>query len=271
MRLITRLRLRLRSLVGASQLDAELDEEIRYHIERQTASNQAAGMTVEEARRAALREFGGVEQRKEECRDARGTAIIDSTLQDLRHAVRVLPSNRTFTVLSVLCLSLGIGTNTTVFTFVNALLLQPLPLAEPSRLVSLHEVRREDPGNPGPVSYPNFLDWRAHAAGIAEMAAQRSAEFFVSDGGPQERDTGALVSWNLFSLLGVLPVRGRAFLEEEDRIGGAAVVLLSHTLWQRRYQEDPAVISWRSESTRGIRFVTPRAFLDLLIGRDKRR
>lgn len=168
--------------------------------------------------------------------------MIDTTLHDLRQAFRVLASNRTFAALSVLCLSLGIGTNTTAFTFVNALLLQPLPLAEPNRLVSLHEVRGDDPGHTGPVSYPNFLDWRVHAAGLGEMAAQRTIDLRLSDGGPLEREAGALVSWNLFSLLGIRPELGRGFLEEEDRIGGTPVVLLSHALWQRRYHEDPAVI-----------------------------
>ena len=192
-------------------------------------------------------------------RHARGIAMIDTTLHDLRYAVRVLASNRTFTVLSVLCLSLGIGTNTTAFTFVNALLLQPLPLAEPSRLASMHEVRREDPGNAGPVSYPNFLDWRAHAAGVAEMAAQRSVALRVSDGGPPEREAGALVSWNLFSLLGVHPAWGRGFLEEEDQIGGAPVVLLSHALWQRRFNEEPSVIG-REISVNG----TPRTVIGIM-------
>jgi putative ABC transport system permease protein len=219
-----------------------LDEEVRYHIDRQTALNQAAGMTVEEARQTAMREFGGVEQRKEECRDARGMTLIDTTLHDLRYSVRVLASNRTFTVLSIMCLSLAIGTNTTVFTFVNALLLQPLPLADPAQLVSVHETRHGDPGSAGPVSYPNFLDWKAHASEVAEMAAQRSVKLRVSDGGAPDAYTGALVSWNLFSVLGIRPARGRGFLEQEDHIGGAPVVLLSHTLWRQRYHEDPAMI-----------------------------
>jgi putative ABC transport system permease protein len=199
-------------------------------------------MTVEEARQAAMREFGGVAQRKEECRDARGMTLIDTTLHDLRYSVRVLASNRTFTVLSIMCLSLAIGTNTTVFTFVNALLLQPLPLADPTQLVAVHETRHVDPGSAGPVSYPNFLDWKARASEVAEMAAQRSVKLRVSDGGAPDAYTGALVSWNLFSVLGIRPARGRGFLEQEDHIGGAPVVLLSHTLWRQRYDEDPAMI-----------------------------
>jgi putative ABC transport system permease protein len=168
--------------------------------------------------------------------------MIDTTLHDLRYSVRVLASNRTFAVLSIICLSLAIGTNTTVFAFVNALLLQPLPLADPAQLVSVHETRHGDPGSAGPVSYPNLLDWKAHASEVGEMAAQRSVDLRVSDGGAPDGYTGALVSWNLFSVLGIRPARGRGFLEEEDHLGGPPVVLLSHTLWRQRYHEDPAMI-----------------------------
>jgi putative ABC transport system permease protein len=185
--------------------------------------------------------------------------LIDTALQDLRYSIRVLASNRRFAGLSILCLSLAIGTNTTVFTFVNALLLQPLPVADPGRLVSVHETHPEDPGGSGSVSYPNFLDWRARASDVADIAAQRSVKLRVSDGGSPERYAGALVSGNLFPLLGIRPAIGRGFLEEEDRAGGAPVVLLSHTLWQQRYEEDPGVIG-RAITVNG----TPRTVVGIM-------
>ena len=168
--------------------------------------------------------------------------MIDALVQDLRYAIRELASNRAAAGLAALCLSLAIGTNTTVFTFVNALLLRPLPLAAPDQLVSIHESRRDDPATIGAVSYPNFLDLRARVSDAGEIAAQRPVDLRVSDGGAPERYSGALVSWNFFAVLGVQPARGRGFLEEEDGPGGAPVVLLSHIVWQQHYAEDPEVV-----------------------------
>jgi putative ABC transport system permease protein len=163
-------------------------------------------------------------------------------VQDIRYSIRVLASNRVVAGLSVLCLSIGLGTNTTVFTFVNALLLQPLPLESPGALVAIHETRHDDPGGTGPASYPNFLDWTTRASGAVWMAAQRSINVRVSDGGEPVRYSGALVSSNFFSVLGIQPAMGRGFLESEDRPGAAPVVVVSHTLWQQRYNEDPTIV-----------------------------
>ena len=168
--------------------------------------------------------------------------IIDTTLRDLPFSLRALASTRAVTSLSVMCLSLGIGINTTVFTFVNALLLRPLPLAEPDQLLSVHETPHEDPASAGRASYPNFLDWQEQASDVADIAAERSVNVRVSDGGEAERHPAALVSWNLFPVLGVQPAMGRGIREEEDQSGGAPVVLLSHILWKQRYGGDPAVV-----------------------------
>jgi hypothetical protein len=137
MRLFAKLRLRLRSLVRRRHVDAELDEEMRGHLERQIEAYVAAGMSPAAARDAARREMGGVEHWKDACRDARGLAILDSLAQDGRYALRMLRRNPGFTLLGILVMSLGIGANTAVFSVVNAVLLNPLAYPDPDRIVTL--------------------------------------------------------------------------------------------------------------------------------------
>jgi putative ABC transport system permease protein len=146
-----------------------------------------------------------------------------------------MAANPAVPVLSVLCLALGIGADTAIFTFVNALLLRPVPLAATDRLMIVQEVRRQDRRSPGPVSHPNFVDWKRDGGAVGEMAAQRPVSARITGDGEPQRYTGALVSANFFSLLGVPVAVGRGFFENEDRPGGTPVVLLSHALWQERF------------------------------------
>jgi len=167
---------------------------------------------------------------------------VESLIQDVRHGIRSLSSSPGFVLLSVLCLGLGIGATTTVFSVVNGVLLQPLPFIESNRLVALNEIRHEDPQDRAPVSYPNFRDWREQSVSVAELAAMAPRSLTVSDAQQAERHSGALVTWNFFPLLGIQPIMGRGFREDEDRPGAAPVVLLSEGLWRERYAADPTVV-----------------------------
>src|SRR6185436_16451516 len=127
--------LRLRSLVRRSAVERDLDDEIRDYLERGTEAGMAAGLSREDARVAALRALGGVEQRKEECRDARRVALIDHLVQDVRYAIRVLRASPSFTAVALASLALGIGVNTTIFQLLDAVRLRPLPVTRPHDLV----------------------------------------------------------------------------------------------------------------------------------------
>ena len=173
MRAFGTLRLRLRTMLRASQVDQELDEELQYHIERQVQLNITAGMSPEDARYAALREFGGLEQRKEECRDARGMVLVDSVLQDIRYSLRSLRRAPGFTAVAVLSLALGIGANTTVFTVFNAVLLRPLPYPQPERIVVLREQAVRQTGTV--LVHPlNFLEWRNRTQSFEAIALMQT-------------------------------------------------------------------------------------------------
>jgi hypothetical protein len=230
--------LRLRSLFRRAKVEDELQEELRFHLEQQVAREIAAGKTPEEARHGALRAMDGMEQRKEECRDARRVDTISNLAQDLRYAWRALRRNPTFTAVAVLTLALGIGANTAIFSVVNAALLRPLPYPRPAQLILLFELFGHVPNV---VSFANFTDWERESHSFVSMAAGRQASFNLggNPGGTgsfqPERIQGAVFSWQLFETLGVQPGIGRAFAPRDDRLGAPRVAIISYGLWQRRF------------------------------------
>ena len=246
MRGAAKLRLRLRSLLRRDRVEEELDEELRFHLDRLTDEHVAAGLAPTEARHAALREMGGLDQRKEECRDARGLALLDELRQDGQYALRGLRKSPGFTTVAILSLALGIGANTTIFTFVNAVLLRPLPYPGSDRLVILRE---QPAGSAGTVAvHPlNFLEWRARARSFESLALVQTPPLDVIGAGGAEQIARAQTTWELFSVFGVGPALGRVFTREETQPGTHDAVILGYGFWQRWFGGDPAVLGRRLE------------------------
>jgi predicted permease len=238
----------LQRLLHPAHLEDRLSAELRYHFDRLVADGRRAGLSEAEARRAARLEFGGLAQVAEECREARGTQWIESALADLRYALRTLRRSPGFAFAAIATLALGIGANTAIFSVVYAVLLKPLPYARPAELVTIssyiHEMRNRFPSLP--VTAKDFVEFHRDSKKLAQIAAIGPAGFNMTGAAgisaEPERVFGARVSANLFSLLGVLPERGRAFLPEEDQPGRDHVVILSHAFWMRRFAGDPTAV-----------------------------
>ncbi len=246
MRWLYKLPLRLRSLFRRSQVEQELSQELRFHLDGLIEQHVATGMTAEEARRAALLELGGVEQIKEECRDTRRVPYLDHLVQDVHYGVRLLVKNLGSTSVVVLTLALGIGANTAIFTVVYGLLLQPLPYPDPDRLVVL-ETTFSTPGKPTQVlsswSYPRFEALTRQTLPYEGLAAFSSQVLNLADADDPVRVNAELVSANYFSMLGVTPVRGRLFRPDENSLPNRdAVALVSEDLWKARWGGEAAVM-----------------------------
>ena len=241
MRRIRTLRLRLRSLFRGTRVEREIDDEPGYHVERPTEDLVASGMSRMEARCAALREMGPLQQRREECREARGITFIDSLRQDVSYALRSLRRSPGFSTVAILSLALGIGANTTIFTFVNAVLLQPLPYPESQRLVVLREQPEgsQETVNVHPV---NFVEWRARARSFEAVALVQTPPLNVLSPTGAEQVARVQTTPDLFSVFGVAPILGRAFTDLDARPGADNVVVLGYGFWQRWFGGDPGVV-----------------------------
>jgi predicted permease len=241
MRSMTKLRLRLRSLLRGARLDQDLHDELGYHLERLTEQYLARGLSRSDARDAARREMGGVDQQKEACRDARGLAFVDSLRQDARYALRALRRHPGFSAVAILSLAVGIGANTTIFSFVNAVLLRPLPYPGSERMVVL----REQPlASVTTVSvHPlNFVEWRSRARAFEAMALVQTPPLDLMDPNGAVQLARAQTTADLFRVFGLGPALGRSFTEEETRPGQHPVVILGHSFWQQRFAGDPGVL-----------------------------
>jgi macrolide transport system ATP-binding/permease protein len=188
-RWIYKLPLRIRSLFDRQKADQELDEELRYHVEQKTQQYMAAGMDPHEARRAALLEIGGLEKRKEECRDARQITWLQDLLQDIHYGLRILRKSPGFTSIAILTLALGIGANTAIFSVVQGVLLAPLAYSQPDRLVLVLQYNLTLK-HPISVSYPDFLDWEREARSFQQMAAYDSQDRNLTAPGTPEHLNG---------------------------------------------------------------------------------
>ena len=231
--------LRLGELFRRDRRERELAAEMESHLQLHIDENLRAGMTPNEARRQALIKLGGVEQTKENYRDRRGLPWLDVLLQDLRFAARMLLKNPGFAMVAVLTLAIGIGANTAIFSLVNGVLLRPLPYRDPGRLTIVWE--KDDRGKPDNVGYATYVDWRAQSKSFEELALYRYWTPVLQTGDPEQLN-GLRVTNNFFRTLGVHVQLGRDFRPEEDIPAASHVVILSHNLWQRRFNSDPSII-----------------------------
>jgi predicted permease len=225
-------------LFNKRTLEHHLDAELRYHFERKVAEH-VAGLSEQEARRLARLEFGGLEQVKEECRDARGMRWIEDAIQDVRYALRGMRRNPGFTAVAVVSLALGIGANTAIFSVVNAVLLRPLPYPEPAQLVRVG--RQATQG--GDVTMPEYEFWKEHSSSFVAVAGHRGGgERRLLSGTGQEWIQVMTVTADFLRTLGVNPALGREFNSEETRLGGPQAIILSDSLWRRSFGADREVL-----------------------------
>lgn len=219
---------RLRALVRRKSVEGQLDEELRFHLEQQVERYMRRGLDRPEAIRRARLTFGGIEQLKEECRDARGVSAIESTAQDVRYAFRALRKSPAFGVVAVVTLALGIGANAAIFSVMEAVMLRPLPYKDPRRLTLFTDG----------ITYADFEAWKSRSRAFEDLAIYyrnlgRSRVTLTGVGEP-ESVQGGFVSANFFPLMGVAPALGRWFTPIEER-RRERLVVLSYGLWKRRF------------------------------------
>jgi putative ABC transport system permease protein len=251
MKTLRRWLLRIAELLKRKQRERELSAELESHLQMHFEDNLRAGMSAAEARRAALLKLGGVEQTKDIYRDRRGLPLVETLIQDLRFSARMLMKNAGFAVTAVLTLAVGIGANTAIFSVVNAVLLRPLPFRDPTRLTMV--LPKDDRGVGSNVGFATYLDWKTQNKSFEELAVYSSWTPVLQNGEPEQL-AGLRVSNNYFRTLGARPELGRDFLPTEDNPGSNAVVILSHNLWQRRFNADPDIVG-KAIPMNGISYV----------------
>jgi len=267
--------LRIRSLFRRDAVERELDDELQFHLEQKTQYYASAGLNAEDARRKALRDIEGLELRKEECRDARRVSRLEDFVQDLRFAVRTLRKAPGFTLTAVITLALGIGANAAIFSFADAVLFRPLPIAQPSELLTVRsqDETRASSMLDASVSFRDYIDFRDRSRSFSQLLAYDmiSASLASHPDSAAHLTYATLVSGNFFKVLGVQPQLGRDFRPEEDQAAGRnPVAILSYGAWVNEWEKDPNVLG-RTLRLNGISLtiigVAPESFwgMDLYI------
>jgi len=239
----SRIRFTLRNLLGKQEVETDLDAEIRSYVDVVTDEKIASGLSPEEARRRALAESGGMEQVKQAVRNQRAGMFAESLGQDLRYGFRQLQRNPAFTWTAVITLGLAIGATTAIFSAVYALLLRPLPYPGANRLMHIAQTWPKQGADSIPMISADFV-----AAQSALKSFQSFAGFVdmgdrnLTGAGDPVRVKVVRMTANFLPMLGIVPHPGRNFLSSEDRVGGPDVILLSHRLWESKFQSDPSVI-----------------------------
>jgi macrolide transport system ATP-binding/permease protein len=262
--------LRLRSLFRRTQVDQELQQELRDHLEQQIKVNLARGMSSEEARYSALRALGGVTQIEEQCRDTRGVNTIENFLQDLRYGLRQLRRSPGFSVLAILCLTLGIGANAAVFSWIEGILFRPYPaVTHQEQLLALAGTARGESGHTA-ISWPDFADLQRNCTLFDAFFVSKIMGTTLSIGDRAEVTTGSIVSANYFDAIGVHPILGRGFDPGEDSGRNAhPVTVISYQLWQGRFKGDPQIVG-KTQRLNGVLHtivgVMPQGFYGTFVG-----
>ncbi len=267
--MLTDLLFRLRSLFRRKTVEEELDDELRFHFEREAEKHMDSGVAREEALRRARLAFGGLDQVKEECRQARGVSALETAIQYLRYAMRGMRRSPAFTAAAVLTLGLGTGAISTVFTLANTLFFRNLPVDRPDEVVFVQATRRQGRAR-GWVSYPDYVHFRDQTKTLSGLAAHCSnAPLFVTANQQSKQINGAVVSANFFTVVGVTPALGRFFRQDEDSVPDRdRVTVLSYELWRNWFGSSPDVLG-RTLKINGVAFtvigVAPRTFRGVIV------
>jgi predicted permease len=277
MSIVSELVERLRALVLRRREEAELDDELRFHLEMEAAQLERTGVPAADARRRAALALGGIERTKEEVRDARGTRWLEDFSADIRFALRTMRRTPAFAASLLFMLAIGIGASTTIFALINAVIVRQLNVPHPEQLVAIGDPTIPMSSGRGvttiAMSYPLYRDIRAHTASLSGVLAAGPTDRLdvaVGPGDELEHPAGRFVSDNYFSVLGVPAARGRMFDGTEDQaFGGSPVVVISDGWWSRRFNRDPAIVGTtvRVNGTRmTIVGVTPPTFTGEVVG-----
>ena len=238
--------IRLKMLFARNKATRQLHDELSFHLEQQIRENVAAGMGQRQARQAALQLFGNPGAIREQARATWSWTSLELLFRDLRFGFRALLRSPGFTLIAILVMALGIGANVAIFTVVRSVLLKPLPFHDPARLVTLYQFQHNDPKSKDfPIDAGSFFDWQRAASNSAELALVDPFEqinLSAQGGGLPEKFDDGIVSWNFFHLLGVQPVLGRTFIASDDSRSAQGTIILSDSLWRRRFSANPAII-----------------------------
>jgi putative ABC transport system permease protein len=235
---------RLRSLFRRKELDAALDEELKFHVEQKMLDYIAAGMSPEAARTAAMRSFGGVEKTREECRDMRGTNLLENFWRDLHYGIRTLFKDRRFALMAIFALALGIGASTVVFSVVYDGLLNPFPYKDAAGITVFQIHNSTDTGTRGrgAFAFSEFLDYRDQNHVFSDVVGTAYTNVLYSTAGGMERLRGSYLTTNTFPFLGVQPLLGRWLTDDDGNPGAPPVFVMSHQLWKEKFGGDPKLL-----------------------------
>ena len=236
---------RVRSLFNRRRLDTDIQREIAHHVAMETERRQKQGMSPEEARRTALRDFGGVGRVREEVRDERGMTFFDTLAQDLRFGFRTLRRSPGYTTAAMVILGLGIGANTAMFSVISGVLIKPLPFKSGDELVL---VQQSAPKSTSPTPACRFSSCTTTAKrlrSVSDLVEHHGMNFTLLNQGEPDRVNTGVVSANFFDMLGIVPLHGRTFRDGDDDLGAEAVLMLSYEYWMSKFGGDKSVVGAR--------------------------